>query len=588
MKKLSLNAKIYFVLCVFILGSIAISVIGLSKMSDIKSSLNLIVNETSVRISNARQLKDLYLSMIIVEKNMIIETTQEGMKKQIDRQSEMEKDFSEKWEAAHKIALPDSKAEFMDVKKHFEEWKQVFGEIKVLGLKNENDVAANLSITKSREHRLAIDKLLDGIVERNEKAMQEQIQFAQTTYEEARTQSTATSVVAIVLGMILATYILRELNKSISEVINNLAASSQQVTSAAQQIAASSEELSSAATEQASSLEETSSSIEEMSSMVQKNAESAKRTSELALSSSSSAEKGKQVVRDMINAIDDISVSNASIQRQIDESNAEIAEIVKVIAEIGNKTKVINDIVFQTKLLSFNASVEAARAGDNGKGFAVVAEEVGNLAQMSGNAAKEITAMLDSSIKKVEDIVSNTKLKVGHLIEDGKHKVESGNHIAQTCGTVLDEIVENVATVTHMANEIATACHEQSIGVQEITKAMNQLDQVTQTNASTSEETASAAQELSSQAESLQNSVGTLVETIRGAGSKVDYKVTKRKPILESKTAFSHKTQPSSNVVSIKQARPAAPKAQASHGKKAVGFDVDNVPSENDPRFEEV
>lgn len=587
MKKLSLNAKIYLILCVFIAASIAISMIGLHKMSDIKDSLNSIVTGPTVRIANARKIKDIFLSEIIIEKNMILETTQEGMNKQIARMNELDKEFLAKWEFSHDMALPIAKEEYVKVKKHYDEWKVLFEEIKTLGLKNENDTAAMISITKSREHRVAIDKLMDGLVQMNEKLMQDQIQFAEDTYSDARMLLTLTSVLAILAGLILATYVLKAMGQAISEVINNLTESSQQVTSAAQQIATSADELSSAATEQASSLEQTSSSIEEMSSMVQKNAESAKRTSELAMSSSNSAEKGKQVVLDMIQAIDDISVSNASIQRQIDESNAEIAEIVKVIAEIGNKTKVINDIVFQTKLLSFNASVEAARAGDNGKGFAVVAEEVGNLAQMSGNAAKEITAMLDSSIKKVEDIVSNTKLKVGHLIEDGKHKVESGNHIAKTCGTVLDEIVENVSTVTAMANEIATACHEQAIGVQEITKAMNQLDQVTQTNAATSEESASAAQELSSQADALQSAVGVLVVTIRGEGAQTEQKTSYRSPVSSKKTASPRAPAHADNVVSIKKAKPAG-KATDSRGKKALGFEVDNIPSENDPRFEEV
>lgn len=167
---------------------------------------------------------------------------------------------------------------------------------------------------------------------------------------------------------------MRSLDKSISNIISNLNDNSNQVTSAAQQIASSSEELSQAATEQAASLEETASSIEEMNSMVQKNAENAQRTSDLATSSSNSAEKGKQVVHDMISAIDDISASNNTIMEQIDASNRQISDIVKVIAEIGEKTEVINDIVFQTKLLSFNASVEAARAGEHGKGFAVVAK----------------------------------------------------------------------------------------------------------------------------------------------------------------------------------------------------------------------
>jgi methyl-accepting chemotaxis protein len=222
----------------------------------------------------------------------------------------------------------------------------------------------------------------------------------------------------------------------------------------------------------------------------------------------------------MIQSMDAINASNNTIMQQVNRSNESMAGIVKVIEEIGSKTKVINDIVFQTKLLSFNASVEAARAGEHGKGFAVVAEEVGNLAQMSGNAAKEIGSMLEDSIQKVNQIVQETKASVEKLIAEGKETVESGSLVARQCGEVLEEIVHNVASVSSMAGEIASASQEQSRGISEITKAMGQLDQMTQQNAATSEECASAAEELSAQAESLKSSVGQLVQTINGGSGQ--------------------------------------------------------------------
>jgi methyl-accepting chemotaxis protein len=201
---------------------------------------------------------------------------------------------------------------------------------------------------------------------------------------------------------------------------------------------------------------------------------------------------------------------------QVEESNQNLAEIVKVITEIGSKTKIINDIVFQTKLLSFNASVEAARAGEQGKGFAVVAEEVGKLAQMSGAAAKEISDMLDGSIKKVQNIVSETKSKVEALIEQGKEKVTIGTSVAKQCGEALDQMVSSVSEVSRMVSEIAMASQEQAEGVKQINQAMGQLDQTTQQNASGSQETASAAEELSSQADALRAMVIELTQTIEG------------------------------------------------------------------------
>ena len=171
-----------------------------------------------------------------------------------------------------------------------------------------------------------------------------------------------------------------------------------------------------------------------------------------------------------------------AIEGQVETSNNELTEITKVIYEIASKTKIINDIVFQTKLLSFNASVEAARAGEHGKGFAVVAEEVGNLAQMSGQAAKEIAQMVDGSIKKVDKIIKDTKSKVGNLITMGKEKVDAGITTARRCNDVLDSILKNVEDMNQMIGEMATSSSEQAKGVDEISKAMNQVEVVTQGN----------------------------------------------------------------------------------------------------------
>lgn len=380
----------------------------------------------------------------------------------------------------------------------------------------------------------------------------------------------ASTLTIIIFGIIyLAYFISTQLVNQFTIIGESLKEASSQLNSASSQIASSSEELSQAATEQAASLEETAASIEEMSSMVQKNAESAQRTSHLALDSNKSAEKGKIVVGNMIKAISDISQSNNNIMGQIDQSNQQISDIVKVIAEIGNKTKVINDIVFQTKLLSFNASVEAARAGEHGKGFAVVAEEVGNLAHMSGKAAEEISSMLETSIKKVENIVNDTKQKVGLLVQDGRGKVEAGSHIAKECGDVLNEIVKNISSVTQMASDISIACQEQSQGVQEITKAISQLDQVTQSNAATSEESASSAEELASQSDSLQGVIQNLLQVINGQSDRAQ-------DLRQEKVLVKDNVLP----LRPKPQRPVTPKQVT---KNAVGYD--SIPREEDPRF---
>ena len=366
----------------------------------------------------------------------------------------------------------------------------------------------------------------------------------------------------------------------LSDDLNNSAA---QVSSTASQMASASAELSQATTEQAASLQETTSSIEEISSMINANSENAKESSKASGESLNMAERGKEVVIQMVNAIEEIKVSNTGIMNQINETNAEIENIVIIINEIGNKTKIINDIVFQTKLLSFNASVEAARAGEQGKGFSVVAEEVGNLASMSGAAALDITNMLEESIKKVEGIVRSSKEKIGKLISTGEEKVAIGTRVAHECGDVLNEVVSSVASVSKLVVEISSASQEQAQGVHEITKAIAQLDQVTQENTANSAESANAAEGLSGQATILNSLVQKLVLEIdgrSGGGIVSDPKkiINSVKPTLSRAEVTTKK----------KEMKPVNQEVSINQVEKKIAILPISLPSNDDHRFEDV
>ncbi|HEY3064473.1 MAG TPA: methyl-accepting chemotaxis protein [Methylomirabilota bacterium] len=237
------------------------------------------------------------------------------------------------------------------------------------------------------------------------------------------------------------------------------------VTSSARQFSGATEQLSSGTQEQASSLEETAASLEEMTGTVKQNAENARQASQLALGSRDTAERGRQVVSSAV----------ASMQ-EITRASKKIAEIITVIDEIA----------FQTNLLALNAAVESARAGEHGRGFAVVAAEVRGLAQRSAEAAKEIKALIADSVQKVED----------------------GSALVNKSGHMLEEIVTSVKRVTDIISEIATASHEQSAGIEQVNRAVTQMDQVVQHNAAQTEELSSTAQTLTTRAEELQAIVG--------------------------------------------------------------------------------
>ncbi len=257
------------------------------------------------------------------------------------------------------------------------------------------------------------------------------------------------------------------LNKAIVSVrtaLEGVREVSMQLADASGQLSAASEEISTGAQEQASSLEETASTLEEITATVKQNSDSAQQARQLASGSKEVAERGGQVVS---NAVDAMS--------EINQSSKKIADIITTIDEIA----------FQTNLLALNAAVEAARAGEQGRGFAVVASEVRNLAQRSATSAKEIKSLIEDSVKKVD----------------------AGTELVNQSGSTLGEIVTSVKRVTDIITEIAAASKEQSTGIDQVNKAVSQMDSVTQRNASQTEEMSATAQTLTDQAAQLRDLV---------------------------------------------------------------------------------
>ncbi len=260
------------------------------------------------------------------------------------------------------------------------------------------------------------------------------------------------------LGQLLKAF--KRMDTRLSEIVGEVRSGSESVSSAAEQISRGNDDLSQRTQEQASSLEETASSMEEMTSTVKQNAENASHANQLARGAREQAERGGEVAGKAIHAMDEINASSGKI-----------ADIVGLIDEIA----------FQTNLLSLNAAVEAARAGEQGRGFAVVATEVRSLAQRSAAAAKEIKGLINDSVEKVK----------------------AGSELAQATGNTLHEIVDSVKKVTDIVAEIAAASHEQSSGIEQVNNAVVQMDDVTQQNAALVEEAAAASRAMHERANEL-------------------------------------------------------------------------------------
>ena len=258
---------------------------------------------------------------------------------------------------------------------------------------------------------------------------------------------------------------LDQMQNSLTEVVGEIERASLSVKSGADEITQGNADLSQRSEEQASSLEETAASMEEMTSTVKQNADNASEANQLAMAAREQAEKGGAVVSQAVKAMN-----------EINDSSKKISDIIGVIDEIA----------FQTNLLALNASVEAARAGDQGRGFAVVASEVRNLAGRSATAAKEIK----------------------ELIVDSASKVDEGSRLVNESGATLEEIVNGVKKVTDIVGEIAAASKEQAAGIDEVNRAIVQMDEMTQQNAAMVEQAAAAAESLGEQADDLNEMIG--------------------------------------------------------------------------------
>ncbi|WEM01606.1 MULTISPECIES: methyl-accepting chemotaxis protein [Delftia] len=253
---------------------------------------------------------------------------------------------------------------------------------------------------------------------------------------------------------------LEAMRASLAGIVSQVRHSSESIATGASQIASGNADLSARTEEQAANLEETAASMEQMTATIQQNVDTVRSASGLAQSASATAVHGGEVVHGVVSTMEDIT-----------HSSRKIGEIIGVI----------DAIAFQTNILALNAAVEAARAGEQGKGFAVVASEVRSLAQRCANAAKEIKGLISESVGKVA----------------------AGSRQVAEAGSTMNDIVTQTHRVAELISDIGAATQEQSQGVTQVSDAVQQLDQVTQQNASLVEESAAAADSLNKQAAQL-------------------------------------------------------------------------------------
>jgi len=323
------------------------------------------------------------------------------------------------------------------------------------------------------------------------------------------------ALLSVLTGLLLSVFVVRGVNRAMRQAVQELAEGADQVASAASQVASSSQSLAQGSSEQAASLEETSASTEEINSMARQNGDNSR----------SAAGLMTQSEQKFIEA-----------NRSLDQSVVAMSEINTQSGKISKIIKTIDEIAFQTNILALNAAVEAARAGEAGMGFAVVADEVRNLAQRCAQAAKDTAALIEESIAKSND----GKVKVDQVV------------------TAIRAITEEAAKAKTLVDEVNQGSQEQVRGIEQIGKAILQMEQVTQKTAANAEESASAAEELNAQSEALNEIVERLTALVGGGhSSHTDARCAHRRAAAAQASRYADET--GASLTALRKAIPRQP-----------------------------
>jgi methyl-accepting chemotaxis protein len=503
---------------------LVVAILSVSRMAAIQQAMVNITKGNDVEASMASAMRLAVDDRMIALRNIVLLQEKAEMQVQVDRIRQQAADYAAAEQTLRQTfdayGIQDEESAILaDIKQQAAAAVPLMENIQSLGLSNNNAEATRILMHELRLVQKKWQDSLAALIASEKRQNEEATAQADATYALARNLTIGISLLALVAGLAIAWLItrsitapinravaiaetvaagdltseievhgrdetsmllraLKTMNDSLQQIVGQVRAGTDTMTTASQEIASGNLDLSSRTEQQAGSLEETASSMEELTSTVKQNDDNARQANSLAVTASDLASKGGAVIASVVQTME-----------AINDSSKKIVDIISVI----------DGIAFQTNILALNAAVEAARAGEQGRGFAVVATEVRNLAHRSAAAAKEIKT----------------------LISDSVTKVDSGAQLVDQAGSTMNDVVDSVRRVRDMIAEITAASREQSMGIEQVNQAIIEMDSVTQQNAALVEQSAAAAASMQEQAVELADLVGKFVlPSVHAAGMR--------------------------------------------------------------------
>jgi methyl-accepting chemotaxis protein len=506
--RLALGYALVLLLLAVIVG------VALVKMQQMNERMRNITEMNNLQTALAGAMQDSVTDRAIALRNLALLTDPDAMRPEAERIRKQEAAYADAKTRLGKTfedpaTTPEEKAFFAKLQELETAALPLMAEAEKLGLANNAEEATNVLITKVRPIQAKWLDTLNALARWETKLNDDAAHEARQAYDAAVNIMLTLAAIALVVGVSAAVLVtrsllrqlggepdhaaqiaaqiaagdltvdvpvkpndrdslmlaMRDMRDKLAGIVTEVRSGTDAIATAAGQVSAGNLDLSARTEQQAGALEETASSMEELTSTVRQNADNAQQASAMAVSASQAAQKGGEVVAQVVGTMG-----------AINNSARKIVDIISVI----------DSIAFQTNILALNAAVEAARAGEQGRGFAVVAGEVRNLAHRAGSAAKEIKALIDDSVQKVE----------------------IGSSLVGDAGATMDDIVGRVKSVMDIMGEISAASREQSSGIEQVNQAVTQMDEVTQQNAALVEEASAASQAMQEQAGRLAELVG--------------------------------------------------------------------------------